>query len=93
MKQIGTTVKGSYLVEMTRDEYSALNKLALAIEGKTLWEMSSYITQAPIGCELEIVLGNLTAWAAIRSLSTEFKVALETFDRIFEEPLGKNLKE
>jgi len=63
MEEIGRTDNGGYIVKLTRAEFSALNGLSLAIEGKTFTEIMSGLDGMTSPAEVATTLGAIKAFA------------------------------
>lgn len=67
MKEIGRTTEGNYMVEITPDEYRALNELAMALEGRGLWDIRATLPKGVFNSSLSGVLGLLVQFAHNRA--------------------------
>jgi hypothetical protein len=73
MRNIGNTPDGSFIVEMTRAEVTAFERLAMTIEGKTAWEASNEWGRSALGDDLSTAIECVNSFAALVGTLNEVK--------------------
>ena len=75
MRKIGNTEDGTFIVEMTRAEVVAFERLAMVIEGKTAWEAANRPSdRAVLGEELSTAIECVNSYAALVGTLNEVKL-------------------
>lgn len=83
MDTLGQTPDGGFIVKMTEREYKGLKTLALALEGKTLYE-KNYIAREYLGFDFGGTFGVIRAFAEAQFRINEFRKLLEDFQAILK---------
>ena len=78
MKEIGRTVDGSYIVEMTEYEIQAFGRLAQVMEGETVWEAVEMrrVANYDIGTALECVMAFANIMGSLNDVKQQVDFAL-----------------
>ena len=76
MRQIGNTLDGTFIVEMTRAEVVAFERLAMVIEGKTAWEAANGRggDRIVVGEDLSTAIECVNSFAALVGTLNEVKL-------------------